>query len=188
MNVYIIVLAVLFAINFALMVYYNKLFWLKISTVTILFIIVNMLYFSFDSIKGWPSSDTVKKGQLVFVEVLEPNGSYPGAVYLYVKLDNSETVWYNKYISYNYWDSNAPRSFYLPYTDETGKKMREAKDAIEKGYIVEISESGIETEQNSEGEDNGNGTEQGTPSDSANINVPHLKLVDPRERSGKKTP
>ena len=65
--------------------------------------------------------------------------------------------------------------------------MREAKEAMEKGYIVEIEGESAEKQSNGEGEptENANGGELPDGGDSENYKVPHLKLVDPRERSGK---
>ena len=96
MNVYIITAGILFALSFAFMIYYNKSFWFKISTITLLFAIVNMIYFSFDSMKGWPSHDTITKGQLVYIEIVEPSETYKGAIYLYVRIDQEDQNWYSK--------------------------------------------------------------------------------------------
>ena len=102
MNAYIIAAGILFALSFAFMIYYNRIFWFKISTITLLFAIVNMIYFSFDSMKGWPSHDKIKKGQLVFVEIVEPTETYDGAIYLYVRINQEDQSWYSKYINYFY--------------------------------------------------------------------------------------
>ncbi len=186
MNAYILTASIFFAVSFAFMIYYSKLFWLKIVTITLLFAIVNMIYFSFDTIKGWPSHDKITKGQLVFVEIVEPTETYNGAIYLYVRLEPVEEKWYSKYLSYIYWDSQAPRSYYIPFTEQSSKSMREAKEAMENGFIVEIEGETAEADGKGEasGED-GNGGERPDGGDSENYKVPHLKLVDPRERSGK---
>lgn len=188
MNAYIITAGILFALSFAFMIYYSKLFWLKLSTITLLFIIVNMIYFSFDSLKGWPSHDKIEKGQLVYVDIVEPTDTYNGAIYVYVRLEPTAHTWYSKYINYFYWDSMAPRSYYIPYTKQSSASMREAKEAMEKGFIVEIEGESAETQSNGDGQaqgEEGNGGELPDGGDSADYKVPHLKLVDPRERSGK---
>lgn len=187
MNAYIITVGILFALSFAFMIYYSKVFWLKLSTVTLLFILVNMIYFGFDSLKGWPSNDKITKGQLVYVEIVEPTETYDGAIYLYVRLEPEEETWYSKYINFKYWDEYAPRSYFMPYTEKTSKTMREAKEAMEKGFIVEVEGESADT-QGGEGEaakENKPGGERPDGGDVDNYNVPHLKLVDPRERSGK---
>ena len=187
MNAYIITVGILFALSFAFMIYYSKVFWFKLSTITLLFAIVNMIYFSFDSMKGWPSHDAITKGQLVYIEIVEPSETYNGAIYLYVRIDQEDQNWYSKYINYFYWDELAPRSYYIPFTEKSSKTMREAKDAMEKGYIVEIEGESAETQSSGEGKptENANGGELPDGGDSENYKVPHLKLVDPRERSGK---
>ena len=188
MSAYIITAGILFALSFAFMIYYNKSFWFKISTITLLFAIVNMIYFSFDSLKGWPSHDKITKGQLVYVDIVEPTKTYSGAIYVYVRIEPHDQAWYEKYISYSYWDSLAPRSYYIPYTEKSSKSMREAKEAMENGYIVEIEGESAETQNEGNGEaasEDGNGGERPDGGDSENYKVPHLKLVDPRERSGK---
>lgn len=188
MNAYILTTGLLFALSFAFMIYYNRIFWLKISTITLLFVIVNMIYFSFDSLKGWPSHDKIEKGTLVYVEIVEPTETYSGAIYLYVRAEPKEEKWYDHYINYYYWDINAPRSYYIPFTEQTSKSMREAKEAMEKGFIVEIEGETSETKSNGDGaeaSEDGNGGERPDGGESENYRVPHLKLVDPRERSGK---
>lgn len=188
MNAYILTASILFAVSFAFMIYYSKVFWFKISTVTLLFAIVNMIYFSFDTIKGWPSDDKIPKGQLVYVEIVEPTETYTGAIYVYVRHEPKEDNWYTKYLSYVYWDSMAPRSYYIPYTNQSSKFMREAKEAMENGFIVEVEGESAKTKSNGDGEaegDEGNGGELPDGGDSENYKVPNLKLVDPRERSGK---
>lgn len=190
MNTWIIAACIAFAITFALMLYYNRVFWFKLAAVTLLFIIANMIYFSFDSIKGWPSSERITKGELIFVSIIEPNETYPGAIYVYVKVDANESHWYDKFVNYIYWDNNAPRSYYLPYTKQTSKEMREATEAMKKGYIVEITGESADTQGNGTdptNADNSNGGDQNQPDggDTENYKVPHLKLIDPRDRTGK---
>lgn len=189
MNTWIIAASIAFAFTFALMLYHNKMFWFKPAAVTLLFIIANMVYFSFDSIKGWPTSEKITKGYLVFATIVEPSGSYPGAIYLYVDVDESDLHWYDKFVNYVYWDDNAPRSFYLPYSEKTSKDMRQATEAMKNGYIVEITGDSAEAQgdgQDATNVDNGNGGESQPDGGSAqDYKVPHLKLIDPRERSGK---
>lgn len=188
MNAYILTTSIVFALSFAFMIYFNKTFWLKLLTITLLFAIVNMMYFSFDTLKGWPSHDKITKGQLVHVEIVEPTETYPGAIYVSVRVEQEEQYWYSKYVNFIYWDSMAPRSYYIPFTEQSSSKMREAKEAMEKGFIVEIEGESAKTESNGNGKapsEEGNGGELPDGGDSENYRVPHLKLVDPRERSGK---
>ena len=188
MNAYIVTAGILFALSFAFMIYYNKSFWLKLSTITLLFAIVNMIYFSFDTLKGWPSHDKITKGQLVYVDIVEPTETYPGAIYVYVRINETKHTWYDKYINYFYWDSMAPRSYYIKYTKQTSASMREAKEAMEQGFIVEIEGESAQSNSNGDGQaegEQGNGGELPDGGESEDYNVPHLKLVDPRERSGK---
>jgi len=187
MNAYIITVGLLFALSFAFMIYYNKVFWFKLSTITLLFAIVNMLYFSFDSLKGWPSHDKIEKGQLVYVEIVEPTETYDGAIYLYVRIEPEAETWYGKYINFKYWDVFAPRSYFMPYTEQTSKTMREAKEAMEKGFIVEIKgeSADVDNGDGNAADQAANGGERPDGGDVENYKVPHLKLVDPRERNGK---
>lgn len=186
MNAYIVTAGILFALSFAFMIYYNKSFWLKLSTITLLFAIVNMIYFSFDTLKGWPSHDKITKGQLVYVDIVEPTETYPGAIYVYVRINETKHTWYDKYINYFYWDSMAPRSYYIKYTKQTSASMREAKEAMEQGFIVEIEGESAQSNGNGQAEgEQGNGGELPDGGESEDYNVPHLKLVDPREKSGK---
>lgn len=189
MNLWIIAACIGFAISFATMLYFSKVFWFKITTVTLTFVIANMVYFSLDSVKGWPSHQRINKGELVFVTIVEPVDDYPGAIYVYVRSETSEPHWYDKVVKYLYWDSNAPRSYYIKYTKQSSEQMREAQEAMEKGYIVEINGESAEA-QGGEGEE----ADEGDPKNSTSFqqdknqvdnDVPHIDLIDPRTRSGK---
>ena len=190
MNLWIIAACLAFAISFAMMLYFNKVFWYKLLTVTLTFVIANMVYFSLDSVKGWPSHQKITKGQLVFVSILEPVDSYPGAIYVYVIAEPVQSKWYDEFVKYVYWDQNAPRSYYIKYTKQSSEQMRAAQQAMEQGYIVEISGDSAEAQNGDAGDNNNNGNAKEGASyqqdgNQVDYDVPHLQLVDPRTRSGK---
>lgn len=188
---HLVIALLIFSISSALTIYFNHKLWPKLITITILFVIANMVYFSFDSFRGWPS-DERPTGRLLTAEVKSPSKNDAGAIYLWVipKLDHRFWV-------YRYRDDQAPRSFYIPYSSETNERVNTAKKMIEQGYIVEVdiiqkigdnkSNSDGRSGSGEKGQSTGDGNATGNQGDSKNYNVPHFSIIDPRETL-RKTP
>lgn len=188
MTSYIVFAAILFAISFSLMIYFPRLLPLKLSTVAILFAIANLIYFGFDSIKGWPATDHLpKKGQLIWGTVQEPNEDNPGAIYLWIISDQEELSWYQKIVTYDPQEP-APRAYKIKYNKKTASRLQEAKQAMEQGFSVELNPSEGET-----GEGEATGKDEAKPDEAAGgergsaveEEMPRFDLVDPRESMGK---
>ena len=195
MTAYLVIVAILFAVSFSLMIFFTKSVWLKLSTVAILFVISNQIYFGFESLKGWPTSEKLNgSGQLIWAIVNEPNGTDPGAIYMWVYLPEGEG-WYHKYVSYHAEDT-APRAVKMPYNKNTAEQVNKAKKAMEEGYMVEVDfgenklNDGSTDGEMLEGEENQtpgspDAASGDTTSSMIDENVPRLKIIDPRNISRK---
>lgn len=185
MTAYIVFAAILFAISFSLMIYFSRMLVFKLTTVAVLFVISNLIYFGFDSIKGWPADENLpKKGQLIWGVVQEPTDDDPGAIYLWIIYDEKDTEWYQKIVNYKP-ETQSPRAFKIKYSKKTATQLQKAKEAMEQGFGVELEpqegESG-EAEDSSQTKaepDKPTGGERGSTVDGE---MPRFKLVDPRER------
>jgi hypothetical protein len=193
MTPYIVIVAILFAISFSLMIFFAKSIWLKLSTVAILFVISNQIYFGFESMKGWPTEEKLQgSGQLLWAIVNEPNGSDAGAIYMWVYLPEDDSTWYNKYVKYHTNDAS-PRAVKLPYNKNTAEQINKAKKAMEEGYMIEVDfgENKVNDGSTDGSSDNSNNEpSQGNldassgvndTTDNLDENMPRLKLVDPRD-------
>lgn len=178
----IVFLLIILAILYITQLYFNKNFLLKLLTVTYLFFVASAMYFSLDTYKGWPTSEKVKEGVLVFVIVDEPTEVSEGAIYIWVRDSEVKFFWY-QWIGYT--PKDEPRSFILPYTKQTAKTFREAKKKIEEGKFVLLEEESEPSNElngsESEGEADGNGKNGNMNDYDEDYKVPHLKIVEPEE-------
>jgi len=171
---------IVFSLLYVLQLYFNRNMFLKIITVTYLFLISSALYFSFETYKGWPTQHSIKKAYLVSVEIIQPSKDFPGAIYLWVYDQPEEKP--NSIVNiFSYSDKNAPRAYYLPYTQSSNDKFNEAKKQIENGMVVELNgeaKQPVESEEQ-EGGDNGDGNR--SDSDVDDYRVPSIKIISPSE-------
>lgn len=188
MTGYIVFAAILFAISFSLMIYFSRVLTFKLITVAVLFVISNLIYFSFDSIKGWPATEHLpKKGQLIWGVVQEPTDTDPGAIYLWVVYDETETGWLQHIVTYKP-EVQSPRAFKIKYSKKTASQLQKAKEAMEQGFGVELDPSEGQTGDGEAsgnakaGSDDSTGGERGSTVDEE---MPRFKLVDPRDVMGK---
>lgn len=171
---------IVFSLLYVLQLYFNRNVFLKIITVTYLFLISSALYFSFETYKGWPTQQSIKKAYLVSVEIIQPSKEFPGAIYLWV-YDQPEENTNNIGNIFSYNDKNAPRAYYLPFTQSSSDKFSEAKKQIEKGMVVELNgdvKQPVEGEEQ-EGGESGDGNK--SDSDGDDYKVPSIKIISPTD-------
>ena len=190
MTTYILIAALIFAVSFSLMIFFSKSILLKLSTVAVLFVISNQIYFGFESMKGWPTEEKPdSKGQLLWAIVNEPSSDDPGAIYMWVYLPDTDLSWYKKFITYQPTDP-APRAIKIPYNEKTAEQLNKAKQAMEEGYAVEVDfNSGNEVKEGPNGEQQDGTAEQSPDASSGDINstakidenLPRFRLIDPRD-------
>lgn len=141
------------ALLITISIYYkNKL--LIFTTAAVLFLFANMIYFAFEGVKGWPTDDTREvKGILASVIVINPSSGSDGAIYISL-FPSIPTKWYE----YKY-HREAPRMYYVKYTNDRAAKFEEAKQAMQEGKEVRIN--GIPPENFANGNDGENGNVEG---------------------------
>lgn len=143
-----------------------------------MFLISSGVYFSFDTYKGWPSGEKLERGYLISSITIEPTAEDKGGIYYWAMPEETEKNFLDSLLSYSF-ERIAPRSFYLPYSQQAADKFAEANEKIKEGYIVEIGgEDDIKSDGGKPEEGDGEGAGSG---DQENYNVPHLKIIPPHE-------
>lgn len=171
---------IVFSLLYVLQLYFNRNVFLKIITVTYLFLISSALYFSFETYKGWPTQQTIKKAYLVSVEIIQPSKEFPGAIYLWVYDQPEENT--NSILNvFSYSDKNAPRAYYLPFTQGASDNFTEAKKQIENGMVVELNGEAKQPVEGEEQEGGENADGNRSDSDVDDYKVPSIKIISPSE-------
>lgn len=167
----------IFSIVYALQLYFNKSIWLKVLAITILFIISSMAYFSFDTYKGWPTSEKLSKGLIYDIEISQPSKDFPGAIYVWaVPADKKELTYFEKIVTYVYEFNNAPRAYYFPYTKKSSKLFGDAQKKLKEGFVVTVEGEAGE----GEGVEKGKGKDKPQNSgDAHDYEVPSLVIQSP---------
>lgn len=172
-----IALALLLSINTLL-----KSTALKVAIITSTFVVASLVYFSFETYKGWPTREEAKTGQIIAISIVEPRGRIPGAIYFWLVDDGAEMTWREKLYTYKSDLPDAPRAFWIPYSKDAAKKFGEAQDALEQGMVVTVE--GQESDgksSNGEGTGTGNAAGEGKAGDSRikDYEVPRLNIEPP---------
>lgn len=108
---------------------------------------------------------------------------------MWVYVNESDNAWYQKYINYHS-DGLSPRALKTPYNKEMAGELQKAKEAMKKGYAIEVDFNSDDLLKPGEGE----GTEKGVDTDTGSSNetskidrrIPRFKIVDPRDGPGAK--
>ena len=169
---------IVFSLLYVLQMFFTRNIFLKLIVVTYLFLVSSAIYFSIDTYKGWPSSDKILKGTLVAVEILEPNDTHEGAIYLWVYDEDRDMNILQRVFGYS--DSKAPRSYMIPYSQQTSDEFTEAKNQLEAGMVVELygeKKKGIGNEEAKEGEPDEKGNTSASYVES--YDVPRIKIISP---------
>jgi hypothetical protein len=133
----------------ALAFYYNN--WIKFFVVLLVFILANMIYFTFDGVKGWPAVENKEvKGVLASVIIINPSQMSKGAIIISL-FPTEEKKWY-EYEYPNY----APKTYYLEYSNDRAAEFEKARQAMMEGKEVIVNS--IPEMESGEGSE-GNGTE-----------------------------
>lgn len=161
---------------------YKKGLLLKLVAVTYVFAVASVVYFSFDTYKGWPTKDDPVKGKVISIHIIDPRGKTPGAIYFWVS-GTKETSTFEKIYTYVPDDmTSPPRAHFSPYTKNKADAFREAQRALEKGMTVtidSIGKDGKATEAEATDGDQKKGDKDGNRGDSDEYDVPHFKIEDP---------
>lgn len=170
---------ILFSLLYVLQMFFNKNLFLKLIVITYLFITSSAIYFSFDSYKGWPSSDRIEKAILINVQIFDPTDKSPGAIYLWVYDEPKPVTVLQKmfgYVPTQY----APRAYVLPYSKGSKDKFEEAKKQLEAGMTIELTagEPATEEVESSNGTSTGQEVTDGER-ETTDYDVPSLRIIPP---------
>jgi hypothetical protein len=165
--------------------FYTKALWMRLLTATYIFVIASVVYFSFETYKGWATADRPTKGQLISVYIVDPRGKNPGAIYFWV-MSRQELDLLEKLYTYVPGEQAMPRAHSLPYSKRAADKFREAQQALEDGMMVTLEnmervEGSGEPSKAKPGDKKGD-EKDGSGGDVDNYDVPHLKIEDPSQK------
>lgn len=180
-GIYLVAALVALALLLSLNVVFKSMM-LKLALITYTFAVASIVYFSFDTYKGWPTTDKAETGQILSISVVEPRGKLPGAIYFWALEPERELGFFEKLYTYRSDLREAPRGYWVPYTKQSAKQFREAQEAIENGMVVMIEGQSENSEQSKgDGEGEGDPKEGQETGDSIieDYKVPHLKIVPP---------
>lgn len=181
----ILAFALLTAFVIAGALYYRSITF-KFLAVLFAVVLANMIYFTFDGVKGWPAIETREvKGTLATVVIINPSEVSEGAIIISL-FPTTEKKWY-EYIYPNY----APKTYYLEYSNDRAAIFEKAKEAMMQGKEVRIN--GIPPTSSS-GDSEGDGTDdisgiigdmikKFVPSigDTYKPNVPDVEIMRPEQ-------
>lgn len=144
----------LFTLAIIALAFYFKNAFLKFLVVAYLAVLASAIYFTYEGVKGWPTDDDrVVKGILSAVVIVNPSDKSEGAIYISL-FPTVPSEWYE----YRY-HREAPRTFYIKYTNDRAAAFEKAKQAMMEGKEVRIN--GIPPETTSDGGEDGQSLEDG---------------------------
>jgi hypothetical protein len=124
----------LFTLAVIALAFYFRNSFFKFLVVAYLAILASAIYFMYDGVKGWPTDDDrVVKGILSSVVIVNPSDMSDGAIYISL-FPTVPSEWYE----YRY-HREAPRTFYVKYTNDRAAEFERAKQALMEGKEVRIN-------------------------------------------------
>jgi hypothetical protein len=128
----------------ALAFYYNN--WIKFIVIALVIALANMIYFTFDGVKGWPAEEKKEvKGILASVVIVNPSDQSEGAIIISL-FPTIPTKWY-EYEYHRY----APKTYFIEYSNDRAAQFEKAKQALIEGKEVRIN--GIPEATSSDGQE-----------------------------------
>ena len=118
---------------------------MKFAVLTVYAVLTSSVYFALDGVKGWPAKEQQEvKGILATVVIINPSDKGEGGIIISLFLTEPA-----KWHEYEY-DKNAPKTFYIKYTNDRAAQFESAKQALIEGKEVRIN--GISSEVTPGGE------------------------------------
>lgn len=132
---------------------YANHWFIKFVVIGYLTVLANAVYFSLDGVKGWPAEEPREiKGILASVVIVNPSSEDTGGIYIGL-YPTMPAEWY-EYV----YPREAPKTFYLEYSNDRAATFEQAKKAMENGQEVRIN--GIPPKQGTGEGEPGNGDQQ----------------------------
>lgn len=175
-----VVAFVIFSLLYCVQLFFNRSLLLKVIVVTYLFFISSAIYFSFETYKGWPSSEKVTKGYLVATLVVEPTKQTEGAIYAWIIEKDRPKSFIDKIFGFTYNSVSAPRSYKFEYTHKRASNFNHANKQIKEGNIVMVDGDGESGEGSSDKADKkGANGEMGDSSNDQDKNGLRFTIIPP---------
>lgn len=128
----VLIIALATAGMIALAFYYNN--WIKFIVIALIVALANMIYFTFDGVKGWPAEEKREvKGTLATVVIINPSENSEGAIIISL-FPTTPTKWY-EYEYHRY----APKTYFIEYSNDRAAQFEKAKQALMEGKEVRIN-------------------------------------------------
>lgn len=128
----VLIIALATAGMIALAFYYNN--WIKFIVIALVIALANMIYFTFDGVKGWPAEEKREvKGTLATVVIINPSENSEGAIIISL-FPTTPTKWY-EYEYHRY----APKTYFIEYSNDRAAQFEKAKQALMEGKEVRIN-------------------------------------------------
>lgn len=176
-----VVLLIGFAILYTIQLFVARSFFLKLLVITYLFAVSSAIYFSFDSYKGWPADEKIKKAYLLAVHIVQPSSSSEGKIYIWTLPENKEqNILYSifNFIS----TDDMPRAYIIPFSQKNEEEFTEAQEELEKGMVVilegETTNKSNNTVNGNENNDK-NVTGEGNGGSDEDYGGPRITIVSP---------
>lgn len=128
-----LIAALIVAVVIAIALYWKSK-TIKFIVVALSVLLANAIYFSLDGVKGWPAEEPKEvNGILASVVIVNPSGEDKGGIYisLFPKMPKK---WYD-YV----YPREAPKTYYIEYSNDRAAKFESAKKAVEEGKEVRIN-------------------------------------------------
>lgn len=130
----ILLIAALFVATITAVSFYwnNKI--IKFVVIALFVFLANTIYFSLDGVKGWPAEEPKEvHGILASVVVVNPSSDDAGGIYISL-FPKTVKKWYE----YEY-PREAPKTYYVEYSNDRAAEFELAKKAMEEGKEVRIN-------------------------------------------------
>lgn len=175
-----VVAFVIFSLLYCVQLFFNRSLLLKIIVVTYLFFISSAIYFSFETYKGWPSSQKVTKGYLVATLVIEPTKYNEGAIYAWIIEKERSKTFLDKLFGFTYNGISVPRSYKFEYTNKRASNFNHANKQMKEGNIVMVDGEGESGEASADkGDKKGANGEMGDSSNDQDKNGLRFTIIPP---------
>lgn len=119
----------------------TKTFFLKLFMITAMFYLSLCIFFSFESVKGWPSSSELPETFIIHSFIIsEPNKfeKTPGAIYFWIIPEKDIDECPKGLICIKTESAGTPKSYKLPYSKKIHQKVMDFAEEINEGQGIVV--------------------------------------------------
>lgn len=130
----------------------TKTFVLKGILISLMLYMSLCIFFSFENVKGWPSSDILPQRFALQAFVIEEPSKFhktPGAIYLWVIPETNSNTCPPGLICVRSNSPGTPRAYAIPYSKESHEQMLSVSEKLQNGdmIIVEKKKKGDQNDR-----------------------------------------